>query len=258
MKYSKDELAKILKLDQFPLSASYDPDWVLENQMGPNVLWLTEALSQVMALQPGMRVLDMGCGRAVSSIFLAKEFGLQVWATDLWIDASENWKRVCAAGMESQVFPIHAEAHNLPFAGDFFDAVLSMDAFHYFGTDDLYLGYFTQFVKPGRQIGIIIPGLKEELAKGIPEHLKPYWEWEFCCFHSPVWWHNHWEQTGKVQVEWVDFLPRGWEHWLKWFEVLSQQGRPEDAKEAEMVRVDAGRNLGFIRMVARKIKGESS
>jgi cyclopropane fatty-acyl-phospholipid synthase-like methyltransferase len=49
---------------------------------------LTEALSQVMTLEPGMRVLDMGCGRAVSSIFLAKEFGLQVWATDLWIAAT--------------------------------------------------------------------------------------------------------------------------------------------------------------------------
>lgn len=55
--------------------------------MGPNVLWLTEFLGQAMELQPGMRVLDMGCGRALSSIFLAKEFGVQVWAADLWIAA---------------------------------------------------------------------------------------------------------------------------------------------------------------------------
>ena len=27
-----------------------------------------------MELEPGMRVLDMGCGKAISSIFLAKEF----------------------------------------------------------------------------------------------------------------------------------------------------------------------------------------
>jgi cyclopropane fatty-acyl-phospholipid synthase-like methyltransferase len=36
-----------------------------------------------MNLQPGMRVLDLGCGRALSSIFLHREFGLQVWAADL-------------------------------------------------------------------------------------------------------------------------------------------------------------------------------
>jgi hypothetical protein len=57
-----------------------------------------------------------GCGNAVSSIFLAKEFGVQVWTTDLWIGASENWARVCEAGVEERVFPVHAEAHTLPFA----------------------------------------------------------------------------------------------------------------------------------------------
>ncbi len=65
------EIAEKLKPVEFPRAASYDPDWVLENLMGPNVLWLAESLSQVMDLQPGMRVLDMGCGKAVSSIFLA-------------------------------------------------------------------------------------------------------------------------------------------------------------------------------------------
>jgi cyclopropane fatty-acyl-phospholipid synthase-like methyltransferase len=74
---------------------------MLENLMGPNAVWLAEALAGVMDLRPGMRVLDMGCGRAISSIFLAKEFGVQVWATDLWIKPSENWARIRAAGLES-------------------------------------------------------------------------------------------------------------------------------------------------------------
>jgi len=39
-----------------------------------------------------MRVLDLGCGKALSSIFLAKEYGTQVWATDLWISATDNRK----------------------------------------------------------------------------------------------------------------------------------------------------------------------
>ncbi len=112
---------------------------MLENLMGPNALWLAEALSQVMDLRAGMRVLDMGCGRAISSIFLAREFGVQVWATDLWIGASANWGRIREAGAQASVFPIHAEAHALPYAHEFFDALVSLDAYHYFGTDDLYL-----------------------------------------------------------------------------------------------------------------------
>ena len=78
MKRTKEELAEAFRLDEFPRSAGYDPEWVIENMMGPNVLWLTESLTQVMDLEPGMRILDMGCGRAISSIFLAKEFDLQV------------------------------------------------------------------------------------------------------------------------------------------------------------------------------------
>ena len=41
-----------------------------------------------------MRVLDLGCGVAASSIFLRREFGVQVWATDLWFHASDNVPRI--------------------------------------------------------------------------------------------------------------------------------------------------------------------
>lgn len=246
------ELAALLTLNRFPRSAAYDPVWVLENLMGPNVLWLTEALSQVMNLNPGMRVLDMGCGRAISSIFLAKEFGVEVWATDLWIKPSENLRRISEAGLENRVFPIYAEAHTLPFADEFFDALVSVDAYHYFGTDDLYLGYYSRFVKAGGQIGIVVPGLLSEFTEGLPSHLAPYWLWDFWSFHSPDWWRMHWAKTGKVEVTLADTIPGGWEHWLKWLEVCAEYGYPSGEQEAEMLRVDAGRNLGFSRVVARK------
>jgi len=113
MKISKKRMKELLKNDNFPRSAKYDPEWVLKGWMGPNVLWLTEFLCEKMELKPGMRVLDMGCGKALSSVFLAKEYGVQVWANDLWISASENWQRIKEAGLENQVFPIYAEAESL-------------------------------------------------------------------------------------------------------------------------------------------------
>ena len=139
MPYTQEELKSLLTLEELPRSAKYDPQWIIDHMMGPNVVWLAESLTQVMTLEPGMRVLDMGYGKALSSIFLAKEFGLQVWATDLWLSASANWDRILEAGAENQVFPIHAEAHALPYADGFFDALVSLDAYHYFGTDDLYM-----------------------------------------------------------------------------------------------------------------------
>jgi SAM-dependent methyltransferase len=249
-----DALVRRLTVEQFPRSAAYDPAWLLDNAMGPHVLWLTEFLTQALDLRPGMRVLDMGCGRALSSIFLAKEFGVEVWATDLWIPAEQNWQRVRAAGVEGQVFPIHAEAHQLPFAEGFFDAAVSMDAYHYFGTDDLYLGYYARFVKPGGEIGIVVPGLLEEFGNEIPEHLRPFWVWDFCSFHSPAWWRWHWQKTGLVEVTVADSVPDGWKLWQLWAMVSYEQRGMETAKkEAEMLQGDAGRHFCFTRAVGRRL-----
>lgn len=249
---SREELASALKIEEFPRSSTYDPEWVIENMMGPNVLWLTESLRQVMDLVPGMRVLDMGCGRAISSIFLAREFDLQVWATDLWIKPSDNLERIRAFGLESQVFPVHAEAHDLPFADGFFDAIVSMDAYHYFGTDDLYLAtHFSRLVEPGGQIGIVVPGLVEEFQTALPpDHLRPHWHPSFWSFHTADWWRLQWERSGVMDVELADTIPEGWKHWLRSDEIWARwQGKQTDA---EMLRADAGRNLGFTRMVARR------
>src|SRR6187397_1698981 len=137
-----------LVFDQLPRASQYHPEWVLANASGgANSLWLTEWLATALDLRPGMRVLDLGCGRATSSIFLAREFGLQVWATDLWCSASENLSRIRDAGLEDRVFPIHADARSLPFANGFFDAVISIDSYFYYGTDDLYLNEIARFLK---------------------------------------------------------------------------------------------------------------
>src|SRR5262249_17968545 len=121
--------------ERFPRASSYHPEWVLAGVSGgANPLWMTEWLAEALDLRPGMRVLDLGCGRAMSSIFLRREFGVQVWATDLWFNPSENLQRIRDAGMEDGVFPLRADARLLPFAPEFFDAIVSIDSFIYYGT----------------------------------------------------------------------------------------------------------------------------
>lgn len=255
-------VAEKLSPAEFPRSATYEAKWVLENFMGPNVLWLAESLTERLDLKPGMRVLDMGCGKAVSSIFLAKEFGVEVWATDLWVPAAENLVRIRDAGVERSVYPVHAEAHSLPFAGGFFDAVISLDAYHYFGTDDLYLGnYFAPLVRSGGQIGIVVPGLRADFEGDPPPHLATKWRehWDFWSFHSPEWWRRHWNKTGLVAVEAAELVPDGWRHWLSWDEASLELGYVSGefaefvAEWIDVMRTDNGRNLGFTRMVARRL-----
>ncbi len=260
MDLASPQMAEMVRNERFPKSAAYDTRWMLENQMGPNAVWLTEWLCEAMALKPGMRVLDMGCGKAMSSIFLAREFGVRVWANDLWVDAADNWRRVCEAGMEDLICPIHAEAHALPYAEGFFDAIVSIDSYHYYGTCDLYLRYMTSFLRPGGQLGMVVPALMQPFEENrVPSYLSGetpgsvrFWDPAECfSIRTLDWWRRHWEQTRLVDVQCADTLADGWRHWLQWVEALDAVGLgfPE---EPPALRADEGRYLGLARLVATR------
>jgi cyclopropane fatty-acyl-phospholipid synthase-like methyltransferase len=73
------DISQRLLSDRFPHSSQYHPDGVVPNRFGSHPLWIAEWLAGGMDLQPGQRVLDLGCGKGLSSIFLARKFGAQVW-----------------------------------------------------------------------------------------------------------------------------------------------------------------------------------
>jgi cyclopropane fatty-acyl-phospholipid synthase-like methyltransferase len=198
-----------------------------------------------------MRVLDLGCGRALSSIFLRREFGVQVWATDLWFGATENLLRVRDAGVEDGVFPIHADARSLPFAAEFFDAVVSIDSFIYYGTDDLYLSTLARFVKPGGRVGIAGAGLTREIDGPLPDHLRDWWTPDLWCLHSAAWWRRHWDRTGILAVEVADDLPDGWRLWRDWHRAIA----PDNTAEIQALEADGGQYLGYVRVVGQRRPG---
>ncbi len=238
-----------LTSSRFPRSSRYHPDWVLASMSGgANPLWLAEWLADAMDLRPGMRVLDLGCGRAMSSIFLHREFGVQAWATDLWFSPSENLQRIQDAGAGAGVFPLRADARSLPFAAEFFDAVVSIDSFIYYGTDDWYLSNVARFLKPGGQIGIASVGLMREFDGSVPDHLQGWWTPELWCLHTPEWWRRHWARTGIVEVSTSDALTDGWRLWLDWHRTVC----PDNATEINAVEADQGRYLGYVRTVAHR------
>jgi SAM-dependent methyltransferase len=235
--------------DNFPRSNAYHPDWVRSGVSGgANPLWLTEWLTEALELRPGMRVLDLGCGRGASSVFLHREFGVQVWAADLWFSPDERAARFRDAGVADHVFPIRADARALPFAGEFFDAVVSIDSFVYYGTDDLYANYLAAYVRPGGTIAIAGAGLTQEIDEPFPDHLRPWWEPSMACLHSSSWWRRHWRSSGVLEVDTADTMPDGWQRWLDWQLAVA----PENTAEIRTLEQDRGRYLGYVRVVAHR------
>jgi cyclopropane fatty-acyl-phospholipid synthase-like methyltransferase len=236
---------------RFPRASRYHPEWVLTNASGgANALQLAEWLSEVVEIRPDMRVLDLGCGKASTSIFLAREFGCEVWACDLWMAATDNQKRIVDAGLAGKVFPLHLDARMLPFAAEFFDLVVCIDAYYYFGADPLYLNYLANFVKVDGRIAVAGAGLTREVDT-LPEHLKEWWTQDLWSLQSAEWLRRHWAKTGIVEVEAADTMEDGWKVWLDWHRAVA----PDNATEIAAIEADQGRTIGYVRAVGRRLPG---
>ncbi len=244
-------------MKHYPKTSKYDNSWIEANWMGPNPLILLEELMEHMDLRPGMKVLDMGCGKGITSVFLAKEYGVTVFANDLWISASDNLKRFIEAGVQDMVFPIHAEAHALPYADEFFDAAISIDSYEYYGTDEVYFpNTYSKLVKPGGQFGIVVPGLAREYEAGCPDTLRELWVGEMFCFHSAAWWRRHWGKTGIVDVTACYDIedPKGiWRPWADWsLENFDKEWGDGGDFDTKFLDADTNGDAALVVMAARK------
>lgn len=245
-------MSELLTEAAFPRARKYDQRWVRANALGENVLCQAEALARHLPFRAGMRVLDLGCGKAVSSIFLAREFEVEVWAADNTVSVDDNYRRAVELGCDRRVFPLRVDARQLPFPRAFFDAVIAIDSFLYFGTDDRYLSYVAEFIKPGGHVGIVDIGLSRELgsAAEAPEHLRAEYAGHWSYVHTVDWWKRHWEKTGVVDVEHAAWLPES--------EALLDDyltGRPPEQEPDPIMRAlhgDEERLLQLFCLVARK------
>ncbi|WP_149824583.1 SAM-dependent methyltransferase [Streptomyces tailanensis] len=246
-------LAALTRPGRYPRSSAYDPGWLLGLDMGPNPLWLLEDLVRDLELRPGMRVLDLGSGRGATSVFLAREFGVEVVAADWWIAAEEAAGVFERAGVGDRVRAVRAEAHALPFEEGSFDAVVSVDAFEYFGTADGYLPYLVRFLRPGGQLGIATPAMTREVRDlgFIPAHIKAVVGWEAIAWHTAAWWRFQWEITELVDVTSARLQEDGWEDWLLWARACAER-RPGGGDQAvvEMLEADRGEYLSFALVTA--------
>ncbi len=235
---------------KYEKSEKFDPSFMKENMMGPNCVKLLESICENMALRPGMRVLDLGCGKGLTSIFLAKEFGVTVYATDLWIPATENYRRFKALGLEGIIIPIHADARELPYAEEYFDAVTCIDAYLYFGTEDGYMDKcLAPLIKPGGEIALGIPGVKTDLA-GVPSEIAPYVSAEdFGTFRSTMWWKNNLEACSQFRLErlWeFEGFDEAWSDWL-------QCDNPYAVSDRDMIRADGGKYMNLICALGKRV-----
>ncbi|MCK9239696.1 methyltransferase domain-containing protein [Desulfocurvus sp.] len=235
-----------------PFTDSYDKAFLLETMMGPNAMRVAEELASFLPLREGMRVLDLGCGMGISSILLARKFGVTVFAADLWITPTDNFRRFEALGLGERIVPLSVDAtRELPFAEGYFDVLFSVDAYHYFGADEAVLPRLLPLVRPGGHVAVAVPGLLRELPGGeVPEELRPFWVPEMNDqFHSLPWWRALWERAAGLRLgpcREMDCLRRAWDDWL-------ESPNPYARQDVPMMQAEGGKYFSLVQLCGQRI-----
>ncbi len=236
---------------KYTKSLKYDKPIFNEKIMGPNPLKLTEELLEDNQIPAHALVCDLGSGQGVTSVFIAKEYGFKVYAADLWSDPAENAVFFQTLDLsEEQIVSVKADALNLPFAREFFDAVISTDSYNYFGREKYYLdSKLLPFVKKGGLIYIAVPGMKKDCHDKLPAELLLSWTPEQLEYmHDMDYWRDivAASQTQIVEIREMESNEEVWADWLK-------QDNEYAINDRKSMEAGAGKYLNFIKIVLRKL-----
>lgn len=139
-------------------AAAYDSDaakLLLGESFHPGGTALTERLGQILGLEPHMRVLDVAAGKGTSAIFLARRFGCEVVGVDFSRKSvAEAVRNARDAGVNESVAFQWADAEQLPFGNDAFDAIICECAFCTFPNKQAAANEFRRVLRAGGQVGL--------------------------------------------------------------------------------------------------------
>lgn len=229
----------------------YDNKLINNKIMGPNPLKLEEELMLNNKIPEGATVMDLGSGQGITSVFLAKEYGFKVYAADLWSDPAENRVFFNQMGLtEEQIIPVKADATNLDFEKEFFDAVISTDSYNYFGRDEHYLDdKLLPYIKNGGYIYIVVPGMKKDCHDNLPSELLLSWTPEQLDYiHDINYWKNIVSKSQNAEVASVYELESNEECWADWIKCDNEYS----INDRKSIEAGAGKYLNFIGIVLRK------
>ena len=235
----------------YPRSKKYCTPELLQKIMGPNPVKLEEELLLHHRIPQNAVVCDLGSGPGLTSVFLAKEYGFTVYAADLWSDPDENRAFFRQMGLpDEQIIPVKADAEALPFAPEFFDAVVSTDSYNYFGRNARYLDEkLLPFVRPGGWIRIAVPGMVKDCHDHLPGELLLSWTPEQLSYMRDA---DYWRAltsqcrgAEEISVSEMQSNAEVWEDWLR-------QENEYAVNDRKSMRAGAGKYLNFLKITLRR------
>ena len=219
--------------------------------MGPNPFKLAEELLEGRGINKDQYICDLGSGTGITSLFIHKEYGARVAASDLWSDEKENDEFFQSQGITDQgVKAYKADATALPFPKDTFDIITCIDSWNYFGRDKKFLDEkISPFIKKGGRIYLAITAMEKEFNGDYPECLLLSWTKEQLEYIKDL---DYWKDVlssssdfNLIECQKMETDDEAWNDWLK----LDNEYAVGDRKSMEN---GAGDYLCFIKAVLEK------
>jgi len=221
--------------------------------IGPGGLYLVSLLAKKLDLSPNALVLDLGCGSGMSSLYLADNFKVKVIAADLWRDPTVTARNIESRGHRGDIIPLKLDASEpLPFAEDYFDAILCINNLNFYGTELAVIDRIASHLKRG---GVFCSGgecvneefTPEQIANppDVYNFVKPVWEDDFLTSHSAKWWADHIARSEELQLISCEELVDGQRFYEEQALLTEPEGylglSPQQARELEIRQIEYGR-----------------
>ncbi|MFN2467812.1 MAG: cyclopropane-fatty-acyl-phospholipid synthase family protein [Gaiellaceae bacterium] len=200
----------------------------LQNPTSPDKIRL---LGERLALGPGSRVLDVGCGRGGPAVLLAEAFGCSITCVeraDEFVAAARE--RVLGAGLEHLVEVVHMDARDFRAAPDGYDAVLCLGASFIWEGLPGALAALTPATRPG---GFVVVGEPYWRRWPLPEGFDPEPDESYVSLVETV---ERFEAGGLRFVTLIAASREDWDryeslHWLTLEEWLHEHPHAPEATE---------------------------
>lgn len=125
----------------------------------------TEALLELCHISKGKYILDVGCGAGVTPVFIAKRYGCRVVGIDISEGMVEKSKeRAKRERVTDRVEFRVADAQDLPFDDNIFDAVITESVTAFPEDKQKAVNEYVRVTKPGGYVG-----LNESIWRKVPQ-----------------------------------------------------------------------------------------
>jgi arsenite methyltransferase len=128
---------------------------------------ITEKTMRLMALRPGERVLDLGCGSGWATRLLARMVGdgPEGFGQVVGVDVSDEMIRQARETSKDfeNILYVWGSAQQIPWEENYFDKVLSVESFYYYADQDRALAELFRVMAPRGRLFILINLYKDNV-----------------------------------------------------------------------------------------------